>query len=102
KPSRVTEIKKLIEHAVYVADRTATALVEEDFATVKTAAEQYRAANELHERIHCELVSWAQLQGDAQSRANLLSQITSHTHDIIQEAGQLMQAVTLFLEKREF
>ncbi len=40
KPSRVTELKKLIEHAVYITDRAATGLVEEDLEMANIAAEQ--------------------------------------------------------------
>ncbi len=55
RPIRVADVRKLIEHAVYITDRAATGLVEEDLAMVKAAHEQQRAATELWTRINREL-----------------------------------------------
>jgi phosphate uptake regulator len=57
KPSRVTELKKLIEHAVYITDRAATGLVEEDLEMATIAVEQKRSATELNSRINRDLAS---------------------------------------------
>ena len=51
KPSRVTEIKKFIEHVVYIADKAAQAFIDEDLSWAKAAVEQSRAAKELYHRI---------------------------------------------------
>jgi phosphate uptake regulator len=102
KPSRVTEIKKLIEHAVYITDRAATGLVEEDIDMAKIAQEQRRAAVELYVRINRELAVFAESRGETAIRADLLCRIACKTHGIIEEAGQLADDVISFLEKAEF
>lgn len=101
KPSRVTEIKKLIEHAVYITDRAATGLVEEDLDMAKIAQEQKRAADELNVRINRELAAFAESRGDSAIRADLLCRIACKAYGIIEEAGQLAEDVTIFLEKVE-
>jgi len=101
KPSRVTEIKKLIEHAVYITDRAATGLVEENINMAKIAQEQQRAATELNTRINHELASLIEVGGEAAGRADLLCRITCKAHGIIEEAGQLAQDVIAFLERPE-
>ncbi len=101
KPSRVTEVKKLIEHAVYITDRAATGLVEEDIDMAKIAAEQKLAANELNGRINRDLASLVDVRGDAAMRADLLCRIACKAHGIIEEAGRLAQDVITFLEKPE-
>jgi len=101
KPSRVTELKKLIEHAVYITDRAATGLVEEDIDMAKIAAEQKLAANELNGRINRDLASLVEVRGDAAMRADLLCRIACKAHGIIEEAGRLAQDVIAFLEKSE-
>jgi Na+/phosphate symporter len=102
KLSRATEIKKLIEHAVYIADRAATGLVEEDINMAKIAVEQKRAATELNSRINRDLASLVETRGDAAVRADLLCRIACKAHGIIEEAGQLAQDIIGFLEKAEF
>jgi phosphate uptake regulator len=102
KPSRVTEIKKLIEHAVYITDRAATGLVEEDIDMAKIAQEQRRAAVELYVRINRELAAFAESRGETAIRADLLCRIACKAHGIIAEAGQLANDVVSFLEKVEF
>jgi Na+/phosphate symporter len=102
KPSRMTEIKKLIEHAVYITDRAATGLVEEDIHMAKIAVEQRRAATELNSRINRDLASLVETRGEAAVRADLLCRIACKAHGIIEEAGQLAQDVIGFLEKAEF
>ena len=101
KPSRITEIKKLIEHAVYITDRAATGLVEEDLEMATTAAEQKRAATELNSRINRDLASMVDARGDAAVRADLLCRIACKAHGIIEEAGRLAHDVISFLEKPE-
>lgn len=101
RPSRVTELKKLIEHAVYITDRAATGLVEEDLDMAQIAAEQKLAANELNSRINRELTVLVQAGGDAALRADLLCRIACKAHGIIEEGGQLAQDVIAFLEKPE-
>jgi len=101
RPSRVTELKKLIEHAVYITDRAATGLVEEDLGMANIAAEQMRAATELNTRINRDLASMVDARGDAAVRADLLCRIACKAHGIIDEAGRLAQDVIAFLEKPE-
>jgi phosphate uptake regulator len=101
KPSRVTELKKLIEHAVYITDRAATGLVEEDLEMATIASEQKRAATELNARINRDLASQVDARGDAAVRADLLCRIACEAHGIIEEAGRLAQDVIAFLEKPE-
>jgi Na+/phosphate symporter len=101
KPSRVTELKKLIEHAVYITDRAATGLVEEEISMARIAVEQKRAATELNARINRDLASLIEAGGDAATRADLLCRIACKAHAIIEEAGQLANDVITFLEKPE-
>ena len=101
RPSRVTELKKLIEHAVYITDRAATGLVEEDLGMANIAAEQMRAATELNTRINRDLASMVDAKGDAAVRADLLCRIACKAYGIIEEAGRLAQDVIAFLEKPE-
>ena len=101
RPSRVTELKKLIEHAVYITDRAATGFVEEDLEMAKIAAEQMQAATELNSRINRDLASMVDARGDAAVRADLLCRIACKAHSIIEEAGRLAQDVITFLEKPE-
>jgi len=101
RPSRVTEIKKLIEHALYITDRAVTGLIEDDESMVKIAIEQKRAATDLNARINRELGSWIESGGDASGRADLLCRIVCKAHGIVEEAGQLAQDVFIFLERPE-
>ncbi len=101
RPSRVTEIKKLIEHAVYITDRAATGLVEEDIHMAKIAQEQKRAAAELNARINRDLAVFAESRGDSAIRADLLCRIACKAYGIIEEAGKLAEDVIFFLEKAE-
>lgn len=101
RPSRVTEIKKLIEHAVYITDRAATGLIGEDIDMARIAAEQKRAAADLSNRINRELASLVAVGGDAAVRADLLCQIACKAQGIIEEGGQLAHDVIAFLEKLE-
>jgi Na+/phosphate symporter len=101
KPSRVTELKKLIEHAVYITDRAATGLVEEDIEMANIAVEQKRAATELNSRINRDLASMVDARGDAAVRADLLCRIACKAHGIIEEAGCLAHDVITFLGKPE-
>jgi phosphate uptake regulator len=99
KPSRVTELKKLIEHAVYITDRAATGLVEEDIEMAKIAVEQKRAATELNSRINRDLSSLVDARGDIAVRADLLCRIACKAHGIIEEADRLAQDVIGFLQE---
>jgi phosphate uptake regulator len=101
RPSRVNEIKKLIEHAVYITDRAATGLVEEDLHMAKVAREQMRAAAELNARINRELAAFAESRGETAVRADLLCRIACKAYGIIEEAGRLAEDVIAFLEKAE-
>lgn len=101
RPSRVTDIKKLIEHAVYITDRAATGLIEEDLEWAKMAAEQKRAATDLNNRINRELASLMEAGGDTANRADLLCRIACKAQGIIEAAGQLAQDVIVFLERPE-
>jgi Na+/phosphate symporter len=102
KPSRVSELKKLIEHAVYITDRAATGLVEEEMSMAKLAVEQKRAATELNNRINRDLASLVEAGGNAAVRADLLCRVACKAHGIIEEAGQLAADVISFLDKSEF
>jgi Na+/phosphate symporter len=101
KPSRLTELKKLIEHAVYITDRAATGLVEEDIEMANIAVEQKRAATELNTRINRDLASIVDARGDSAVRVDLLCRIACKAHGIIEEAGRLADDVISFLGKPE-
>jgi Na+/phosphate symporter len=57
KPSRVAEIKKFIEHVVYIADKAGQAFIDEDLSWAKAAVEQSRAAKEMYDRIKGDLAA---------------------------------------------
>jgi phosphate uptake regulator len=101
KPSRVADIRKLIEHAVYITDRAATGLVEEDLEMTRIAREQNRAAAELNARINQELAAFAEARADARPRIDLLCRIACKAQGMIEEAGRLTEEVTIFLESPE-
>ena len=101
RPSRVTEIKKLLEHAVYITDRAATGLIEEDAGMAKIAVEQKRAATELNARINRDLAHLIEAGGDSAVRADQLCRIACKAQGIIEEAGQLAQDVLVLLERPE-
>jgi Na+/phosphate symporter len=101
RPSRITGIKKLIEHAVYITDRAATGLVEEEISMAKIAVEQKRAATDLNSQICRDLTSLFEAGGAAAMRADLLCRIACKAQGIIEEAGQLAHDVIAFLEKPE-
>ena len=96
--SRVTELKKLIEHAVYITDRAATGLVEEDLGMANIALDQQRAATELNLRINRDLASLVDARGDNALRADLLCRIACKAHGIVEEAGRLARDVMGLLE----
>jgi phosphate uptake regulator len=98
RPGRLTDIRKLVEHAVYITDRAASGLVEEDLAMAKIARGQRVAANELHSRIVRELALLASGSAEARPRVDLLGQIASKAHGLIEEAGRLADDVTLWLQ----
>jgi phosphate uptake regulator len=101
RPSRVADLKKLIEHAVYITDRAATGLVEEDGDMARMAAEQKRAATDLNNRINRELATLVEAGGDSAVRADLLRQVAGRAQGIVEEAGKLAQDVLVFLERPE-
>jgi phosphate uptake regulator len=98
RPSRLADIRKLIEHAVYITDRAATGLVEEDLAMAKIARAQRTAANELHARIVRDLARLASERPEARPRVDLLSQVACKAHGLIEEAGRLADDVIACLE----
>jgi hypothetical protein len=102
RPTRVTEIRKLIDHAVYITDRAATGLVEDDLPMARIAQEQNRAALVLCERVRCELAALAVSRGDGASRVHLLTGISCRAQDMIEEAGRLADEVIDFLQSSEF
>jgi phosphate uptake regulator len=99
--SRVTELRKLIEHAVYITDRAATGLVEEELEMARIAIEQKRTATELNIRINRDLANRVDACGESAVRADLLCRIACKAHGIIEEAGLLAHQVVEFLEKHD-
>ncbi|MEJ0000627.1 MAG: hypothetical protein WDO13_16575 [Verrucomicrobiota bacterium] len=101
RPSRVGDLRKLIEHAVYITDRAATGLIEEDPEMAKIALEQLRAATELDARVGRELAALADARGDALPRVDLLTRIACRANDMIEDAGRLADNVLAFLAQAE-
>ena len=101
KPSRVTEIKKLIEHVVYIADKAAQAFIDEDLAWAKAAVEQSRAAKELYTRIKADLAVLAGSSPDALDRLDLLNRIADETNQIVELVSGMARDVVAFLEAAE-
>jgi Na+/phosphate symporter len=101
KPSRVTEIKKLIEHVVYIADKAGQAFVDEDLAWAKAAVEQSRAAAELYHRIKADLAVLATSSPEAFDRVDPLNRIADETQQILDLVSEMARDVVTFLETTE-
>jgi Na+/phosphate symporter len=101
KPSRVTEIKKFIEHVVYIADKAGQAFIDEDLAWAKAAVEQSRAAKELYNRIKGDLATLAGTSSEALDRLDLLNRIADETNQILELVSGIAGDVVTFLEAVE-
>jgi Na+/phosphate symporter len=101
KPSRVTEIKKLIEHVVYIADKAVQAFIDEDLSWAQAAVEHSRAATELYHRIKADLASLAESSPDAEDRINLLIQITDETQQILKLVSEMARYIVSFIQTVE-
>jgi phosphate uptake regulator len=99
RPARVTDIRKLLEHAVYITDRAATGLVEEDLEMARIAQEQSLAAKVLWNSIRRELTALAQQPNGDATRVSLLSGIANRAHEMIEEATCLATDVIACLER---
>jgi phosphate uptake regulator len=98
RPARVADIRKLLEHAVYITDRAATGLVEEDLEMARIAREQTLAAVALWTNVRRELEALAgQPQANA-VRVGLLTGIATRAHEMIDESARLAKDVIAFLE----
>jgi phosphate uptake regulator len=97
RPARVADIRKLLEHAVYITDRAATGLVEEDLEMAETAQQQVRAAMDLGTRIDRELATLAHAASGNTSRIDLLTGIARRAREMIEEAGRLADDVVVFV-----
>ena len=98
RPARVADIRKLLEHAVYITDRAATGLVEEDMEMARTAQEQSLAATVLWNNIRRELTALAQQPSGDATRVSLLTGIANRAHEMIEEASRLATDVIACLE----
>ena len=101
KPSRVTEIKKFIEHVVYIADKAGQAFIDEDLAWAKAAVEQSRAAKELYNRIKGDLGTLAGTSPGGLDRLDLLNRIADETNQILKLVSGMARDVVTFLEAVE-
>jgi hypothetical protein len=98
RPARVADLRKLIEHAVYITDRAATGLVEEDLEMAKIAQQQVRAALDLGMRIDRELATLAYAHSGNAARIDLLTSIACRGKEMIAEAGRLADDVVSLLQ----
>ena len=101
KPSRVTEIKKLIEHVVYIADKAAQAFIDEDLSWAKAAVEQSLAAKELYHRTKGELSTLIDSTPEGLDRLNLLNLIADEANQILDLVSHMARDVVTFLEATE-
>jgi hypothetical protein len=100
-PSRVTEIRKLMEHGVQMADSTCAALVYEQALWAKGALEEGRAASTLSERIERDLDFVRANKQDSAARAVLLQSLVSKTNQIIEETKEVATKIIGFLKEAE-
>jgi hypothetical protein len=100
KPSRVTEIKKLIEHAVFAADRAACGFVYDELPWAKTGAEQGRAALVLQERINRDLALLLTTDEDS-ARIKLLEELVAQIGNIIKHVEEMTKEIIVFLESSD-
>ncbi len=98
KPARIADIRKLLEHAVYITDRAATGLVEEDLEMARIAQEQTVAAAIVWANIRRELTTLAQQPQANATRIGLLTDIANRAHEMIDESSRLARDVIAFLE----
>ena len=94
----MTEIKKFIEHVVYIADKAAQAFIDEDLAWAKAAVEQSRAAKELYHRIKGDLAALAGTSPEALDRLDLLNRIADETNQILELVSGMARDVVTFLK----
>jgi hypothetical protein len=97
-PGPLSDIQKLMENAVYMADSAAAAFVYDELIWAKSALERGRASATLHDRIKQNLASLGPLVEDSPSRVNLLSIITSKTREIIEQTSQMAERVIALLD----
>jgi phosphate uptake regulator len=99
RPTRVADIRKLLEHAVYITDRAATGLVENDLEMARIAQEETLDAAVLWTNIRRELDALASQPQANATRVGLLTSIASRAHEMIEESGRLAGDVIAFLER---
>lgn len=97
-PSRTTEVKKMIEHAVYIPDRGVTGFLQDDRVMTGIALAQGDEAAELYTQIHTELESLAVSDHAATTRVTWLTLVTDKAKGIIDEATELNEEVIQYLE----
>jgi hypothetical protein len=97
-PSRVTEIKKLMEHGVQMTDSICAALVYEKSLWAKGALEEGRAALVLSERIEGDLDSVRSNKQGSVARVDLLESLVSKTNQMIEEIKEAATKIIGFLE----
>jgi hypothetical protein len=100
KPSRVTESKKLIEHAVFAADRAACGFVYDELPWAKIGAEHGRAALALQEKINRDLSLLLTTDEDS-ARVKLLEELVSQIGKIIKHVAQMTNEIIAFLESSD-
>jgi hypothetical protein len=98
RPARVADIRKLIEHAVYITDRAATGLVEEDLEMALIAQEQSLAATVLWNSIRRELTALSLNSSGDTTRVSLLTGIANRAHEMIEKASRLATDVVSCLK----
>ena len=101
KPSRVTEIKKLIEHVVFITDKAGQAFIDEDLSWAQTAVEQSRAADDLYHRVKGDLAALAGSSPEALNRLDLLNRIADETNQILGLVSRMARDVVAFLKAVE-
>jgi hypothetical protein len=101
-PGPVSDIQKLIENAVYMADSAAASLVYDELLWAKAALERGRASVTLHDRIKQNLASILPADEDALSRRNRLSVVASKTSEIIEQTRQMAERVIALLDSQNF
>jgi hypothetical protein len=101
KPSRVTDVKKLIEHAVFAIDRAACGFVYDELPWAKIGAEQGRAALVLQEKTNRDLALLLTTDEDS-ARVKLLGELVSQIGKIIKHVETMTNEIIAFLESSDF
>lgn len=100
KPSRLTDILKLIEHSVFIADRAAQAFIDDDRSWARGAVEQSLAAATLNSSIRTTLAQLSQSNSDS-DRLGLVLRLLEEVECVLQLVTEMAKNILMFVDSAE-